>query len=305
MPPVSDDLDLVTGAFGNAGAEIASRLQQRGRRVRTLTNRAPDDPHGIDVRPLAFDDAHGLAAAFEGVTTFYNTFWMRLGDESGYANAVDRSAALITAAQQAGVQRIVHVSVIKPSLDSPYAYFRGKAQVEELLQRTGLPVAVIRPALMFGGDSVLLTNLAWLLRRMPIFAVPGDGQYRVRPVHVDDVARLCVEAGQRQDGDTFTVTDAVGPERPRFVELITTVRDAVGGMARIVSMPPRLVLTFAKALGVVLRDDLLNRDELLSTMDGMADSDAPTTGTIVLSEWIAEHASTLGRQRTTERGRRR
>ncbi len=298
-------VDLVTGAFGNTGAVIAERLRGSGREVRTLTNHPPADPQGIDVRPLAFDDPELLAAAFDGVTTFYNTFWMRLGDESGYLTAVRRSHQLIDAAQRAGVERIVQLSVVKASLDSPYPYFRGKAQVEEALRRTGLPVAVIRPALIFGGDAALVTNLAWLLRRMPVFAVPGDGSYRVRPVHVDDVAELCVTAGMGEPTERFTVTDAVGPERPTFLELVTTIRDAVGGRARIVKMPPKLVLPAAKALGVALRDDLLNRDELLSTIGGLADSDAPNTGTRAISEWIAEHAATLGQQRVNERARRR
>lgn len=302
---MSGDLDLVTGGFGNTGAAIAERLRRAGRRVRTLTNHPPADPGDLDVRPLAFGDADQLAAAFDGVTTFYNTFWMRLGDETGYANAVRRSLELIDAAERAGVQRIVQLSVVKPSLDSPYAYFRGKAQVEDALRRKDLPVAVIRPALIFGGDAALLTNLAWLLRRMPVFAVPGDGSYRVRPVHVDDVAELCVSAGKSEPAERFTVTDAVGPERPTFLELVTTIRDAVGGRARIVKVPPRLVLPAAKALGVALRDDLLNRDELLSTIEGLADSDAPATGTRSISEWIAEHADTLGRHRVNERARRR
>ncbi len=297
-------VDLVTGAFGNVGRAIAERLRSDGRQVRTLTNHPPPEPQDIDVRPLAFDDPDQLTAAFDGVTTFYNTFWMRLGDESGYSNAVRRSLELIGAAERAGVERIVHLSVVKPSLDSPYAYFRGKAQVEEALRRTDRPVAVVRPALMFGGDSTLLTNLAWLLRRMPVFAVPGDGSYRVRPVHVDDVAELCVTAGTSDAAERFTVTDAVGPERPTFLELVTTVRDSVGGRARIVKMPPKLVLPAAKALGLALRDDLLNRDELLSTMEGLADSDAPATGTRAVSDWIAEHAATLGKHRVNERARR-
>jgi NADH dehydrogenase len=309
---VTAERDLVTGAFGNVGRAIADRLQERGRQVRTLTSHPPADPGPIDVREYAFDDPDRLAAAFDGVGTFYNTYWMRLGDDSGYANAVRHCDALITAAERAGVERIVHLSVIKPSVDSPYAYFRGKAQVEERLRRSERPVAVIRPALIFGGDSVLLTNLAWLLRRMPVFALPGDGEYRVRPVHVDDVARLCLEHGEHGErgervggAGSMAIVDAVGPERPTFAELVTTVRDAVGGIARIVKLPPGLVLPAARTLGAVLRDDLLNRDELLSTMDGLADSDAPTTGRVAVSRWIREHGATLGRDRVNERSRRR
>jgi NADH dehydrogenase len=194
------------------------------------------------------------------------------------------------------VRRIVQFSVVKPSLGSPYPYFRGKARVEEIVRSSGVPAAIVRPAVIFGGEDALLNNLGWLIRRMPLFAVPGDGKYRVRPVHVDDVADLCVAAAERE---TDEVIDAVGPERPTFDELVRMVRSAVHGRARIVHAPAALVLITARAIGAILRSDLLTRDELASTMDGLADSDAPATGEISLSSWIADHGDLLGRRRVS------
>jgi nucleoside-diphosphate-sugar epimerase len=291
---VERGVDVVTGAFGNAGSAIAARLSASGRAVRTLTNHAPSDRRGVEVHPLVFDDPAQLATAFDGATTFYNTYWMRMGDASGYENAVTNSLALVTAAARAGVQRIVQFSVIKPSLDSPYPYFRAKARVEEIVRGSGVRVAIVRPALIFGGDDALLNNLAWLMRKVPVFAVPGDGTYRVRPVHVEDVADICVAAAAR---DTDEVIDAVGPERPTFDELVRMVRAAVRGRARIVHAPAPLVLGAARVIGTILRSDLLTRDELASTMDGLADSDAVASGALSLSSWIADHGDALGRRR--------
>ena len=193
----------------------------------------------------------------------------------------------------------MHLSVAHPSLSSPYPYFRSKARVETALQACGVPAAIIRPALVFGGDAALLNNLAWILRRAPAFGVAGDGSYLVRPVHVDDVARLCVEAGSRRTTETL---DAVGPERPTFLALVTLVRDVVGGRARIVRLPPRLVLAASKVLGAAVRDELLTRDELHSTMDGLADTDGPATGAIALSGWLQDHAAELGAATTAKAG---
>jgi NADH dehydrogenase len=301
LASMDSGLDVVTGAFGNTGAAIAARLRADGRRVRTLTNHPPTDPAGVEVHPLAFDDRDRLAAAFDGAATFFNTFWMRQGDASGYDTAVARSQLLMTAAADAGVQRIVHLSVVKPSLDSPYPYFRAKARVEEILYSGDVPAAIVRPALIFGGDNALLHNLAWLLRKVPVFAVPGDGRYRVRPVHVDDVADLCVTLAQ---GRVDEIVDAVGPQRPTFDELVYAVREAVGARTRIVHAPAALVLSGARILSWVLRDDLLDRDELRSTMEGLADADGPATGTVEVSAWLAEHGSSLGLQRINERQRR-
>jgi NADH dehydrogenase len=285
-------LDLVTGAFGNTGSAIARLVSDQGRQVRTLTDH-PHESSSIDVRPYQFDDSDALAASFDGVRTFYNTFWMRTGDgRGGYDTAVARSKALLTAAERAGVERIVQFSVAHPSLDSPYPYFRGKAQVEAFAGRLTVPVTFVRPALIFGGSAAMLHDLARMLRRLPVFGYAGDGRYRVRPVHVDDVAALCVAAGSGEVHEL--VIDAVGPERPTFLELVTMVRAAVGSRARLVRMPVWAVLAGASVLGRISGQALLTADELRSTIDGLADSDAPSTGSTSLSAWIEAHGDELG-----------
>lgn len=242
-------------------------------------------------------------SAFEGVTTFVNTYWMRTGDDrGGYDLAVERCGELIGAAERAGVERIVHLSVAHPHLESPYPYFRAKARVEERLREGSAPAAIVRPTLVFGGDSVLLNNLAFLLRRVPLFAVAGSGRYRVRPVHVDDIARICVDAAGRRDEE---VIDAVGPDRPTYRELVHQVRDAVGSSARIVRAPTPAVLAASRVLGAVLRDDLVDRDELVSTMEGLADTDGPSTGQESLAVWLRRNGRTLGRSYVNERASRR
>jgi nucleoside-diphosphate-sugar epimerase len=52
-----------------------------------------------------------------------------------------------------------------------------------------LPHTVLRPAILFGGNGVLINNIAWLLRHLPVFAVGGTGEYRIRPVHVEITGR--------------------------------------------------------------------------------------------------------------------
>jgi NADH dehydrogenase len=287
-------LDLVTGAFGNTGSAIARLLLDRGDRVRTLTDH-PRESSSIDVRPFRFDDPSALAASFDGVRTFYNTFWMRTGDDQGgYDTAVDRSKALLTAAATAGVERIVQFSVAHPSLDSPYPYFRGKAQVEAFAGQLEVPVTCVRPALIFGGQAAMLHDLARMLRRLPVFGYAGDGRYRVRPVHVDDAAALCLAAGAGEVAEP--AVDAVGPERPTFLELVTMVRAAVGSRARLVRMPAWAVLAGASVLGRLSGQALLTADELRSTIDGLADTDGPATGSTSLSAWIGAHGAELGRK---------
>jgi uncharacterized protein YbjT (DUF2867 family) len=293
-------LDVVTGAFSYSGAAIARELHAAGRQVRTLTghpDRAPADTE-VEVRPLSFDDAAELTRNLQGAHTLYNTYWVRFArGRVDHDAAVANSRTLFHAAAAAGVRRIVHVSITHPSPDSPYPYFRGKAQVEQTLAETGVSHAIVRPAILFGGDGVLINNIAWLLRHLPVFAVGGDGGYRIRGIHVDDLARLCAGLGTGADD---VVVDAVGPESLTFRELVDSVRSAVGSHALVVPVPGPLLVAASRALSLVLRDTLLTSEEYHAMAEGLADSDAPATGQIRLTDWITEHADDLGRRYANE-----
>ena len=74
------------------------------------------------------------------------------------------------------------------SPDSGLTYFRGKGQVEETLKGSGLSYAIIGPTLVFGEGDLLLNNMAWTLRRFPVFPVFGSGDYQVQTSYVEDPA---------------------------------------------------------------------------------------------------------------------
>ncbi len=295
-----DTVDVVTGAFSYSGAAITRELQAAGHRVRTLTGHPDRAGTGteVDVRPLRFDDVAELTRSMRGARTLYNTYWVRFAHGPvDHDVAVANSRRLFEAAVAAGVQRIVHVSITNPSLRSPYPYFRGKAEVEQVLADVGVPYAIARPAILFGGAGVLVNNIAWLLRRIPVFAIGGRGEYRVRGIHVDDLARLCAELGARND---TVVMDAVGPQSLTFRELVDAVRAAVHSHAVVVPVPGPLLVGLSGALSLLLRDTLLTRDEYRAMADGLADSDGPATGRIAITDWIAEHGDDLGRRYANE-----
>jgi uncharacterized protein YbjT (DUF2867 family) len=296
----AQQLDIVTGAFSNSGAVISRELLSRGHRVRTLTGHPGRAPAGtpIESRPLDFGNSEELVQSMAGAHTLYNTYWVRFAHGTlDHQVAVRNSETLFRAAAVAGVQRIVHVSITNASADSPDPYFRGKAAAEQALALSGVPYAIARPAILFGGTGVLLNNIAWLLRRMPVFAIGGRGDYRIRPIHVDDLARLCADLGERSDSVTV---DAVGPESIAFRELVAAIKKATGSRAVVVPVPGALIPPLAAGLGLLLRDTLLNADEYRSMAAGMADSDAPTTGSVVLTDWIAAHGAELGRRYSNE-----
>ncbi len=297
-------LDAVTGAYGFTGRAIASQLLASGRRVVTLTNRAPSNAPVADVvpaRPLDFGRPGELRASLSGVDTLYATYWVRFQRGAiSFERAVAESAVLFLAARDAGVRRIVHVSITGADPTSTLPYFRGKGRVEEILGGIDVPHSIVRPALVFGPGDILVGNIAWLLRRLPVFGIPGDGAYPVQPVHVDDLASLCVREGQR---DGTTTVDAVGPEVLSFRELVRIVRSAVASHARLVQVPPRLALAAAGVVGLAVRDVVLTRDEIAGLMAGLLVSGAPPTCPTRFSDWVTREADRLGRSYSSELAR--
>ncbi len=302
MPSTDTNVDLVTGAFSYTGAHIAQRLLGCGRDVRTLTFH-PDRPHELRSRvvalPYRFDDPLALAASLEGVTTLYNTYWVRF-DHGGasFHGAIANSRALFHAARRAGVRRIVHVSIANPSVDSPLAYYRGKALVEHALAETGVPFRVVRPTWIFGGrHEILANNIAWILRHIPLFAVAGDGSYPVQPVHIDDLTDICLNAA---DSPADVIVDAAGPETLPFIELVHAIRDATGSRSPVLRVPSPVISTAARLLGLVLRDVVLTPQEIEGLTSGLLVSRAPALGRIAFTDWLADHSQSLGRAYANE-----
>ena len=296
------ETDLVTGAFSYSGSRIAELLIESGRRVRTLTHH-PARQHplrgSVQASPYRFDDPRALARSLEGITTLYNTYWVRFErGRTTFDDAVANSRALFEAARRARVARIVHLSIANPSLDSPLPYYRGKALVEQALTAGDVPYAIVRPTWIFGGETeILANNIAWILRRMPIFVVPGDGRYLVQPIHIDDLAHICLEAARGPGG---AIVDAAGPDAMSFDELVRAIRHAVGRRTPILHAPPAAMAALARALGFVVRDVVLTADEIRGLVAGLLVSHRPGLGQISFIEWLNENGPRLGRAYVNE-----
>ncbi|TAK57538.1 MAG: NAD-dependent epimerase/dehydratase family protein [Dehalococcoidia bacterium] len=298
------ELHVVTGAFGFTGSRVARRLLDRGIAVRTLTghaDRASPLHDLVDIRPLQFADERQLAADLAGARVLYNTYWVRFPYHGvTYDTAVDNSRALVRAAQAAGVERIVHVSITNPDEASRFGYFRGKALVERAIRESTLSHAILRPAVLFGDQGILINNIAWLLRRFPLFVMPGSGEYRLQPIFVDDLAELAVEHGARADN---TTTDAIGPETYTFDELVRAIAEVLHSRSRIVHTPPLLAFELSRIVGFLRRDVILTREEVDGLMANLLVTSSPPAGHTKLSEWLRANAATLGRAYQSELAR--
>jgi uncharacterized protein YbjT (DUF2867 family) len=294
-------VDVVTGAFSFTGRYIAARLLELGREVRTLTRHSQNEsPFGerVQASPLDFGDAQGLAQELRGADTLYNTYWIRSPrGEMTFERVLENTNALLRAATEAGVRRVVQLSVSNASASSRLPYFRAKAAADDAVAASGLAHSIVRPTLVFAAEDVLVNNIAWLLRRMPLFVVPGSGSYTLQPVAAEDVAELAVAAGL---SDETLVVDAAGPDVLTFEELVRLVRGAVGSRARLVHAAPGVALGLSRGLGMALRDTLVTREELDGLMEGLLTSRGPATGGRRFADWLRVAADSIGRRYVSE-----
>jgi NADH dehydrogenase len=293
-----DGIDLVTGATGYSGSYVARRLLAEGRALRTLTRAAGDVPAPIEAFPYRFDEPGQMLDAFRGVDTFYNTYWVRFPRGSfTHDDAVRNSVALVDAAAKSGVRRMVHVSIMQPDLESPYSYHRGKAIVEQAVIESGMEYAIVRPSVLFGGADILLNNIAWLLRHLHVFAIPGDGRYPVRPTHVEDLADLMVGLGSSAGS---VVRNAGGPEVFAFGELVRLIRDAVHARALVTNLPKSVVLPLIGVVNRLTGDVTLHRGELDALMDGLASCDGEPAGPRRLTDHLTMVGDAFGARYESE-----
>jgi NADH dehydrogenase len=292
---------VITGAFSYTGKYATKLLLDRGYKVRTLTNHPTrenlfSDP--VETFPYAFDHPEHLTEALRGASTLINTYWVRFPrGKTSFETAVRNTRTLIAAAKDAGVRRIVQVSIANPSLQSPLGYYRGKAQLEQAVIGAGLTYAIVRPTVIFGFEDILINNTAWFIRHFPVFAVPGDGRYGVRPIYVEDMARLMVEATGQEEN---TAIDAVGPETFTFEELVRLIEAEVGRPVRIVRVPAHLAYLCTRLTGLMMRDVVLTWEEYKGLMSNLLAPHGPTTGETRLSQWLSENRGQIGRRYASE-----
>lgn len=298
----------VTGAFGYSGKYIAQRLLDKGIAVRTLTNsQHRENPFGdrINTYPLEFHDLSRLVESLRGVDVLYNTYWVRFNHTLfNQKSAVENTHTLFKAAVKAGVRKIVHISITNPSENSPLEYFSGKAKLERYLSETGLCYSILRPAVLFGIEDILINNIAWLLRHFPIFGIFGMGDYKLQPIYVDDLAMLAVDEGFANNSEN-KIIDAIGPETYTYRELVDVIAKAIQIRRPMMSIPPTIGYIIGWVVGKLKNDVVITRQEIAGLMSNLLYTDSLPTGTTKFSTWVYENATLLGTTYKSEVARRK
>jgi NADH dehydrogenase len=296
---------LITGASGFIGGAIAERVIDRAD-VRSLTFHPGRNRFGDRVRSFRydFDEPTRMADAFRGVDVFVNSYYVRFDYGSAtFERAVDQSRALIAQAVGAGVGRIVHVSVSNADERSDLRYYANKARIERLVRESGLPYTILRPAIVVGPGDILVNNIAFFLRRLPVFTIFGRGTYRAQPMTLDAFAEIAFEAiDGRHENTTLAVA---GPADWRFLDMVRAVRTAVDSHAVIVPAPAWAARAGLRVAGLMLRDVVLTADEIRGLTREYLYVPDPVRRGADFGAWLASGstAAALGRTYASELGR--
>jgi len=301
---------VVAGGIGYTGTYIVRRLlAERDIKITVLTNH-PNRKHEfgtrIRVEPYNFDNPAKLRETLRGAKCVINTYWskpikvtkVRLNyHASSFTDAVKNSKLLVDACVEAGVKRLVHISVSNPSRDYDYEYFGGKLEVEDYIRDSGLSYAILRPTLVFGDEDMDLNNITSLIRKYPFFLIFGDGKYKVTPVFVDDVAREVVSQSCLMENIT---EDAVGPETYEFEELVKLIAGSVGKQLRIFHVNKAFIPLVCWGLSLVHGDKVVTPQEMHVLMDGLMHSISNPIGETRFSEWLETRNQTFGTEYHSE-----
>ncbi|MGK0289727.1 MAG: nucleoside-diphosphate-sugar epimerase [bacterium] len=299
-------IHTITGAFGYSGKYIAHRLLEKGYEVETLTNSTDRENrfgNQIKVHPFDFQNPDQLVESLKNTKVLYNTYWVRFNHKTfTHSEAVKNTITLFQAAKKAGVEKIIHVSITNPDEHSYLEYFQGKGILEKALINLGVSYSILRPAVLFGKEDILINNIAWMLRKFPLFGVFGDGNYGIQPIYVDDLAELAVQEGENPENE---IINAIGPETFTYKELVQIIGAIIQKPRKIISISPAIGFFFATLTGKFVNDTILTKEEIYGLMDGLLKVETPATGKTALTTWTNKHANTLGKNYTSELARRR
>ncbi|MEQ8222271.1 MAG: NAD-dependent epimerase/dehydratase family protein [Candidatus Eremiobacterota bacterium] len=300
------NIHAVTGAYGYSGKYIAGLLLDEGYEVRTLTDsQNRSNPFGDKVKswPYHFDNFNKMVESLKNVSVLYNTYWVRFNyTDFKHSAAVDNTLKLFKAAREAGVKKIVHISITNPSEISHLEYFSGKAKLEKALINSGMSYSILRPAVIFGPEDILINNIAWMLRKFPLFAVFGNGLYRLQPIYVKDLADLAVREGKNSEN---SIINATGPETFTYRELVKELGRIIGKSRPVISLPPVLIYIIGYIMGKIMGDVVITWDEVEGLMEDLLYVDCLPAGKTKLTDWAKENASTLGIKYANELARRK
>lgn len=253
----------ITGGTGFVGGHLAERLRREGHEVVVIGRRT-----GIDIA-----DAPSLSTALEGCDAIVHCAGINreIGSQTYRHIHVDGTAAIVEAARVAGVSRLVVLSFLRARPDGPTAYHRSKWAAEELVRGSGLSWTVFKAGVIHGRGDHLLDHVSRAIQTFPVFGLVGLRPTLVRPVAVDDVARLLAAAALGDARLARRTVSVLGPETMTLEETVRRIGRAAGREPLFIRLPVPIHRWLGRVWEATMRVPLLSRAQVEILAEGVVE----------------------------------
>jgi uncharacterized protein YbjT (DUF2867 family) len=258
---------LVTGGTGFIGPKVVHALRAESRDVRCLVRKPAKagtlKAWGCEVVQGDVTDAETLRGAADGCDTVVHLVSIIAGRRSEYERVmVEGTGNLVGAAREAGVNRFLLMSALGTTAETKdlVPYYWAKWEMEQTLQASGLEHVIFRPSFVFGRDGGVLPMFVRQVRWSPVTPVVGDGERRLQPIWVEDVAAHFAKAIDPPEAANRTF-ELGGPEAVTWNELFERIARVLGKRRARLHMPVSLVRAGA-AVAERLPNPPVTRDQL-------------------------------------------
>lgn len=239
---------LLTGGTGFVGHHVARRLTERGHAIRALVRSAERanalrDLGAELVEGDVVDDIAGETLAGCDAVIHLVGIIREKPPALTFERVHTRGTLhVVEAAKSAGVKKFAHMSALGAAVQGT-AYQRTKYEAEELVRRSGLPFVIFRPSVIVGTGGEFTNLLVSMVRRAPAVPVIGDGNYRLQPVDVENMASAMVLAVERDDisGESY---DIGGPHKLTYNRMLEIASEELGVRRKLFHVPAALVRPF-------------------------------------------------------------
>jgi uncharacterized protein YbjT (DUF2867 family) len=273
---------FLTGATGFVGGHMLRRLLKGGHCVRALT-RGRVSGSGSRLRQLqsAYPEtlvltegdivnAESLSAGIQGCDVVIHLVGIILETRGASFERIHvlGTENVVRAARAAGVKRFVQMSALGARSNSVSAYQRTKYGGEEAVRNSGISHVILRPSLIFGEGDGFVSQMVGIMKSAPLFRpVVGTGQYRFRPVYIDDVIECFAQSLTSATASGQTI-ELVGGEELTLEDLLHRVADCIGEDKPAVHVPMPLMKMAARAMNYLPFRPPVTMDQLRMLEEG-------------------------------------
>lgn len=243
---------FISGATGFVGGHLCRELLARGHELRLLAHRGNKGPAtgieyiqgDVSLRDDCIKGGAGVDAIINLVGIIREFPGRGITFEKLHARATEN---MVAAANENGVSRFLQMSALGSRPGAVSGYHKSKYRGEQILAASGLDWTIFRPSLIYGPKDAFVNMIAGFIRRLSMVPVIGNGNYRLQPIHADDVARCFAMALEKPEtiGRSYNLC---GRDRLSYVELVDTIAKVMGRGSILKIKNPLFLMKMATAL---------------------------------------------------------